>query len=84
MFFFDECHWDTSCRSRRELSNAIVKSDFRLTGVEIWPFPFRPKFRLRIFDKWSYMGNLQGEAGGTREIDPGGTEGGRLLKPAYY
>ena len=24
-----------------ELSNAIVKSDFRLTGVEIWPFPFR-------------------------------------------
>ena len=24
-----------------ELSNAIVKSDFRLTGVELWPFPFR-------------------------------------------
>ena len=33
--------WDTSCRTRRELSNAIVKSDFRLTGVELWPFPFR-------------------------------------------
>ena len=38
---FWQCQWDPSCRSRRELSNAIVKSDFRLTGVEIWPFPFR-------------------------------------------
>ena len=38
---FRQCQWDTSCRSRRELSNAIVKSDFHLTGVEIWPFPFR-------------------------------------------
>ena len=38
---FRQCQWDTSCRTRRELSNAIVKSDFRLTGVELWPFPFR-------------------------------------------
>ena len=36
-----QCQWDTSWRSRRELSNAVVKSDFRLTDVEIWPFPFR-------------------------------------------
>ena len=27
-------------RSRRELSDAIVKRDFRFTGVEIWLFPF--------------------------------------------
>ena len=38
---FRQCQWDTSCRARRELSNAIVKSDFRLTDVEIWPFQFR-------------------------------------------
>ena len=38
---FRQCQWDPSCRTRRELSNAIVKSDFRLTGVELWPFPFR-------------------------------------------
>ena len=38
---FRQCQWDTSCRTRRELSNAIVKSDFRLTDVEVWPFPFR-------------------------------------------
>ena len=38
---FRQCQWDTSCRSRRELSNAIVKRDFRKAGVEIWPFPFR-------------------------------------------
>ena len=38
---FRQCQWDTSCRTRRELSNAIVKSDFRLTGAELWPFPFR-------------------------------------------
>ena len=38
---FRQCQWDTSCRTRRELSNAIVKRDFRLTGVELWPFPFR-------------------------------------------
>ena len=44
---FRQCQWDTSCRSRRELSNAIVKSDFRLTGVEIWPFPFRK----RVFER---------------------------------
>ena len=24
-----------------ELSNAIAKRDFRLTVVELWPFPFR-------------------------------------------
>ena len=24
-----------------QLSDAIVKGDFHLTGVEIWPFPFR-------------------------------------------
>ena len=41
---FRQCQWDTSCRSRRELSNAIVKSDFRKAGVEIWPFPFRKGF----------------------------------------
>ena len=29
---------------RRELSNATVKSDFRLTDVEIWPFPFLEGF----------------------------------------
>ena len=38
---FRQCQWDPSCRTRRELSNAIVNSDFRLTGVELWPFPFR-------------------------------------------
>ena len=38
---FRQCQWDPSCRSRRELSNAIVKSHFRLTYVEIWPFLFR-------------------------------------------
>ena len=38
---FRQCQWDPSCRTRRELSNAIVKSDLRLTGVELWPFPFR-------------------------------------------
>ena len=38
---FRQCQWEASCRSRRELSNAIVKSDFRKAGVEIWPFPFR-------------------------------------------
>ena len=57
--FVRQCKWDTSCRSRRELSSAIVTNDFRLTGVEIWPFGF---------GKGSYnMGNLQGKAGGTRE-----------------
>ena len=38
---FRQCQWDTSCRTRRELSNAIVKSYFRLTVVELWPFPSR-------------------------------------------
>ena len=38
---FRQCQWGTSCRSRKGLSNAKVKSDSRLTGVEIWPFPFR-------------------------------------------
>ena len=38
---FRQCQWDTSCRSRRELSNALVKSDFGLRDVAIWPFPFR-------------------------------------------
>ena len=38
---FRQCQWDTSCRSRRDLSNALVKSDFRLTDGDIWPFPFR-------------------------------------------
>ena len=38
---FRQCQWDTSCRSRRELSNAIVKRSFRLTDVGLWPFPFR-------------------------------------------
>ena len=38
---FWQCLWDTSCRTRREPSNAIVKSGFRLTGGELWPFPFR-------------------------------------------
>ena len=42
--FFDNANWMQVADledSRRELSNAIVKSDFRLTHVEIWPFPFR-------------------------------------------
>ena len=38
---FRQCQWDASCRARRELSNALVKSDFCLTVVEIWAFPFR-------------------------------------------
>ena len=38
---FRQCQWDPSCRTRRELSNALVKSDFRLADVEIWLFPFR-------------------------------------------
>ena len=38
---FRQGQWDTSCRSRRDLSNAIVKRDFRKAGVEIWPFSFR-------------------------------------------
>ena len=38
---FRQCQWDPSCRSRRELSNAIIKSHFRLTDVDIWPFLFR-------------------------------------------
>ena len=38
---FRHCQRDPSCRTRKELSNAIVKSYFRLTGVELWPFPFR-------------------------------------------
>ena len=43
-YVFRQCQWDQSCRTRRELSNAIVKSDFRLTGVELGPFPFRNAF----------------------------------------
>ena len=38
---FRQGQWDASCRARRELSNALVKSDFRLTDVEMWTFPFR-------------------------------------------
>ena len=38
---FRQCQWDTSCRSRRNLSDALFKSHFRLTDVEIWPFLFR-------------------------------------------
>ena len=38
-----QCQWDTSCSSRRELLHAIVKSDFRLTGVEMWPSLFRKR-----------------------------------------
>ena len=38
---FRQCQWDPSCRTRRVLSNAIVKSEFGLADVEIWPFPFR-------------------------------------------
>ena len=30
-----QCQWDTSCRSRRDLSDALVKSDYHLTEVEI-------------------------------------------------
>ena len=40
-FVFPQFHGDTGCRARRELSNAILKSDYRLTGVEIWLFPFQ-------------------------------------------
>ena len=40
-YVFRQCQWDASCRSRRDLSNALVRSDIRLTYVEIWPFPFR-------------------------------------------
>ena len=40
-FVFRQCQWDTSCSSRRDLSNALVKSHFRLTDGEIWPFLFR-------------------------------------------
>ena len=38
---FRQCQWDIRCGSRRDLSNALVKSDFRLADVEIWAFPFR-------------------------------------------
>ena len=38
---FRRCQWDANCRSRRELSKAIVKSDIRKAVVEIWPFLFR-------------------------------------------
>ena len=55
---FGQCKWGTSCRSRRELSNAIVKSDFRKAGVEIWPFPFR---------NWVFKGSL-GLPGGSLEV----------------
>ena len=44
IMFLRQCQRDTSCKSRRELSNAIVKLDFRKAGVEIWPFPFRKGF----------------------------------------
>ena len=58
---FWQSQWYTGCRklSRRELSDAIVKSVFRLTGVEIWRFPFRKGVIL--------YGELAREAGGTRE-----------------
>ena len=36
-----QCQWNANCRSRRDLSNALVQSYFRLTDVEILPFPFR-------------------------------------------
>ena len=72
---FRQCQWHKSCRSRRELSNAIVKGAVRLTGVEIWPFSFRKGVEL--------YGNLQGGAGGTREKGTGGTEGGHRLDPAH-
>ena len=41
---FCQCQRDTICRARRELSNAIVNSDVRLTSVEILAFPFRIEF----------------------------------------
>ena len=62
-----QCQWDTSCRYRRELPNAIVKMIFVLQ----WS-----RYGCLGFGKGSYyMGNLQGEAGGTREKVTGGTEG---------
>ena len=38
---FRQGQCDESCGFRRELSNAIVQSDVRLTSVKIWPFPDR-------------------------------------------
>ena len=59
---FRQCQWNTSTRSQRELSNAIVKSGFRHTGVEMRPF---------LFQKGVTYGELAMEAGGTRDTEPG-------------
>ena len=72
---FGECQRDTGCRSRRELENAIVKSDFRLTGVETWPFSFRKDVILHgglARGGWANQGNRGA-----------GTAGGRGLEPAH-
>ena len=68
--FFRQCQWDTSSRSRRELSNAIVKRDFRLTGVEIWPCPFRKGVILYGEPARGGWGN-QGNRGEGTEPPPG-------------
>ena len=63
---FRQCQLDTSCRSRRELSNAIVNSIFVLQVSRYGRFRF---------GKGSCMGNLQGEAGGSRGTEPGEPRG---------
>ena len=40
-YVFRQCQRGASCIARRELSNALVKSDLRLANVDIWPFSFR-------------------------------------------
>ena len=73
---FRQRQWHTSCRSRRKLSNAIVKSDIRLTGVEIWLFPFRKGVILYgelAKGGWENQGNRAG-----------GTEGAAFLAKQQF
>ena len=72
---FRRRQWDICCRSRRELSNAKVKSDFRLTGVEIWPFP---SLKGVILYGELARGGWRNQGHRAR-----GTERGRLLELAH-
>ena len=72
---FGQCQWDTACRSRTELSNAIVKSHFRLTRAKIWPLPFCEGVIL--------YGDLAKGGWGEQGNRAVGTEGGRGEEPAH-
>ena len=68
--------WSVLCKVFSLYYVQVVKSDVRLTGVEIWPFPFRKLGHI-------IWGTCKGRLGEPQKKETGGTEGGRPLELAH-